>query len=1027
MPSIQDLNAFKNIVNLLGSEPEVVQARDEALEDIQPGENTLPLMPELSAMREALEQRNQEDSEDLEDNETQEQITPVENEVLEERLVEIVMNDELEEQERVEQEENFLEEQIDEEALYPLFEEFDTLFNDSSNTEKPEENPLDAQPLEETQKEVTAEEFAQQNQPFPEEAVPQSVYEMLNTGFGELDSERLSTEILDDKAVEDITPEELETPPMATEIEEPTEPEKPPILAETEDLPTDLAEDEFNPWDEFDDVENLEENTQEDVASYSTDISTYDGYKENTSEQPLSAHQRILHLEEAIKEHRNVDLLNVNEEQIEQEDEELQFIINHDNARDFLLQLSSYPIALKMAIEEEIGERELNEEALETLVDMVINGVAPRHVANYFFSQTGKRILLPKGQRYHAIAKKDDISLLFQQQFTDLALPVIRLTCVGIVLLALLFWLPFYYIYRPIQAYSYYQQGHLEILRDNFSQAERFFTLATYGWPLFNDTFFVKGWPFRYWYLEYAKAYAQRKSFAESTFKLRETLRNYPDYRDAWFEYINLLSQEMGEYAKAEDVIQQYYDRFGHDYRSLIIRGQNYLNWGEVDPIYYEEARLVFSATYSLENKDDLPLLYLLDYYIRTEPYNPDEEQLQKLTSFFLDADPMELEVPGPLFSQVMSKTADYYLNQGQIELAKKLLLNASKVTNNSMEVYRSFANYYNIVGDNEKEEEALNMSLFFLRYRDDRNTTPNLLEKLSLTTRYANFLIKDQQISRTNFLFNALLTQLQKTEQLYLHTRKGELSNIYAMFGNFYYQNTTTALNSVSYYRKAIQLGIQAPYLRYNYGYQLYQKNDFNHAVDQFIESQVHLAENNKIKYALGNSLLQAGNYNSAQGIMEEAYSSIQEELRTSYLLDPQYSKEARDRLFMLVRLANDLGVSYYRETLRSPNLSNEETSMAYFIQAMGYLDILSRENTVALKLPPELLFRPRLLNRKSIENLENSIAAKGLIPGSLPDKNFKQILESKIIAPILHKDLKPYSLDILDPTILQETMGYE
>ena len=155
----------------------------------------------------------------------------------------------------------------------------------------------------------------------------------------------------------------------------------------------------------------------------------------------------------------------------------------------FLLQLSSYPIALKMAIEEEIGERELNEEAVETLVEMVSDGVAPRHVANYFFSQTGKRIPLPKGQRYHAI-ERDDINSRFYRQFIQLAVPVIRRTCIGIVLLALLFWLPFYYLYRPIQAYAYYQKGHSEILRDNFNQAEKFFTLATYGWPLLNDTFF---------------------------------------------------------------------------------------------------------------------------------------------------------------------------------------------------------------------------------------------------------------------------------------------------------------------------------------------------------------------------------------------------------------------------------------------------------------------------------------------------------------------------------------------------------
>ena len=342
MPSIQDLNAFKNAVNQLGSEPDVVQARDEALEDIQPDESTLPLMPELSVMQEAIEQKNQED-------EVQEEIGPVENEALDEQLSEIVMNDDaLEEQERITQEETFLEEQIDDEALYPLPEEFDELFNDSLDTEEDVLEPEETQAQDNVTDDVANVELDEQ---IPEdttaaaETVPQSVYEMLDTGFGELDSERLSAEILNDEDIEDITPEEpeeIETPPVITEeeTEEPTESEEePPVFADTEDLPTELDEDELNAWDNLDDVEDLEENIPEDISSYNDDVNTYDGEDAPAQQPSLSAHENILHLEEALKEHRSgMDLLSINEDETEQEDneyEELQFSISHDNARNF--------------------------------------------------------------------------------------------------------------------------------------------------------------------------------------------------------------------------------------------------------------------------------------------------------------------------------------------------------------------------------------------------------------------------------------------------------------------------------------------------------------------------------------------------------------------------------------------------------------------------------------------------------------------------------------------------------------------
>ncbi|WGK69833.1 hypothetical protein P0082_02935 [Candidatus Haliotispira prima] len=1086
MPSIQDLNAFKGVVNQFGNEPEVAQSKDEVLEDIQPGENSSPLMPELAAMREALEQENQAKAENQQQ-QTNEEAPPASVEEPETAPAEIVMSEEAvpTEDSDPDFDVNLPDDRADrviEDADEP---DADALVLPQTSDEPSDSGDTDPEPV--TPFVPVNESFQIPGEPDEEEASDpefpsESVYRMLDTGFGGLDSERLNADILEKKSgdgsaaleqpqseapaeeapsadVGNERPEALSDLPVdeneaENELGLPEEPSE--VATEAGGLSADsnpfvepdFPEDMF-PGDDGSLVEGVFEagspgdspqanqessgnadflEVNDDPVFPNEDDDERDEGFLSPPEAAMSALDSIAQLEQALQQHRSIDLLNINEEHVEEENvyEELEFHISHEYAREFLLQLSSYPIALKLAIEEEIGENELDETTIETLVEMVSAGVDPRRVANYFFSQTGKRILLPKGHRYHA-HDWDDINSRFDRQFAQIGFPLIQRAFLGVFLLAIFFWLPFYYIYRPVQSHLYYQRGYSEISQDHFDEAERYFTLASNGWPLFNDTFFVKGWPYRSWFLRYAEAYAARKDFVKSTSKLDETLRFYPDYRSAWFQYIGLLSQEMGEYAEAEEVIQQYYDRFGRDYDSLIVRGQNYLDWGDVDPVYYEEARQIFGATYGLESKDDLPLLYLLDYYIRTASYDNNETQLQKLTSFFLSADPTSLEVPSELFARVISRTADYYLRRGKVEVAKKLLLNAAQTSENSMEIYRSFARYYDMINDDEKKMEALNMSLFFLGYRDDRSTTLNLLEKFSLTKEHAQFVSGQNDTSfDASVVFNDLLVQLRAVEQRHLNIDRSEAADVYAMFGNFYYRNIPESLSAIPYYRKSIDLGIKDPYINYKLGHQFYQRRDFEPAVEQFLESQLKLTDNNKIKYALGNSLLQVGSYNSAQGILEEVYSSLQGELHQSFLIDPQHSQEARDRLFMLVRLANDLGVSYHSERLRSLNVNNEDTAMAYLIQGMGYLDILSREDTVSLKLPPELLFRPRLLTKKTINMLENAIPAQGLVPGSLPDRNLKEILENKISTPVSSEEIRPYWLDILDPIGLQKTMDY-
>ena len=194
MPSIQDLNSFKNAVNQLGDEPAVVESRDEVLEDIQPNEGADPLMPELSTMREIIGGETEADTEEAELSTRLDELNS-DPEILEAQSDSgIVMDDD---------------DEPKEESLYTVPREFEDLLGDQNdgqdvnnpdNDSEPDINQL-LQSLEETEDElpvqeleaIEQEDFQTEEATAPPE-VPLDVYKMLDTRFGELDSERFSSE-----------------------------------------------------------------------------------------------------------------------------------------------------------------------------------------------------------------------------------------------------------------------------------------------------------------------------------------------------------------------------------------------------------------------------------------------------------------------------------------------------------------------------------------------------------------------------------------------------------------------------------------------------------------------------------------------------------------------------------------------------------------------------------------------------------------------------------------------------------------
>jgi tetratricopeptide (TPR) repeat protein/chemotaxis protein histidine kinase CheA len=963
MPEIQDIEQFKSNFLVVGSEPSILAGKGEKVRDVSAPESGLS--EDLSLLLDEVDQELGIES-GQEDDRTQTSEGPAETPLDTEEAA----------SEETPDLDDFLA-SFDEQAAgmdEDLFaEEVPEAGEAAAEGEEPEEEPAPWEPEEE--KTESAEEHAEEQEP-----------EELESPFETEELEELELPEMD----EDLFAEEAPAAGEPAGEEEAAEEE--PALWEPEEEETESAEEhaEEQEPEELESSFELEEPEELELPEMDEDLFT-----EETSESGEAAASEeeaspdafsLPDFEEEGEEFELPDFGNVSDEEeaeelqeIEDEDFELDEFSLGDLGQDFDVleetpetpgfdlggpsaeagegeffetavqeisledkdfdhvkeHLGSLPLNLKLLIEEQIGEAELSGNELKQLLESLKSGRSPKDIANLVGKITGKRVKIPREYEKRTGTAFEEARDSFSYRFRRNVLPVIRTALLTAAAFALVIFLSYRFIYRPVKAYTLYQKGYKHLSVEEYPQSGSYFDQATDIWPM-------KGQFYRY-----AEGYRSAGQWPRAEAIYERLLSRYRLDKQGTLDYARMEYEDLANYPKATSILKTFLSDEEHidDYDALLLSSDINLEWGKDDSSKLEDARFALAAlmnNYGIQNEF---LFRMLRYFIRTDNL----QEVETLRRRF-QAEP-KLEVDAAAYAEL----GGYLLDKGRIDEVREVLFRAKEQEPRLPEVHYNLARFFDTVDDTVEEEKALINSI-------------ELMSALPILNGERHFMFMDsyRRIGEIHFARSEFLeaeSAYDKGIALYESARargimpvKQEAGILYSDRADIPYYVGGDLDLALDYLKKAKANRYAEPKVDYKIGYIHYRKEEYRKALLNFSSATEGFSSNDVLNFAIANTLYRRNNLQAAEGYYRSIVDHLNDRRQSLENFMPEERSSHRAVVENLIRADNNLAVTLYQMYKRTARGSFYTDSLRYLSSANELFENEHRD--------PESLVRTELKN---------------------------------------------------------------
>ncbi|GHU49440.1 hypothetical protein FACS1894200_08080 [Spirochaetia bacterium] len=664
--------------------------------------------------------------------------------------------------------------------------------------------------------------------------------------------------------------------------------------------------------------------------------------------------------------------------------EEIQ--LSEEDFEDLQDTLSSYPLNLRVAIEEIIAEKAVAPELMSSLVKLLVNGGSARDTAALATTILSRRIAIPKDFEKKTGEEMEAEQSSFKYFFVHKAVPVIRLVvAVGIAAVAILY-LGHQLLYMPIAVWHTYSKGHAYIEEAKFTEAKTTFKEAYtrkqgLNW-LYRET--IARSQDRNWFFAYAEAFKSQRQYDAAAEKYDELLFFYPIDRQRRDEYLtddnkrrvleysdmdivgprdkqgvlDYAQMETGrqDYAKADTILRRKYLDFAEDADVRLALGDNALLWGEIDPAQYEYAREAYALL--LEKKRTDPILErMLKYFIYTDNL---KEVLPLQDYFMTDNSKISSETLSELGGYLLYKKAevvtgvpDEYLDR--ITDIMDVLAKAVKVAGPnewSLPVtYYHLSQYYNFYDNNVAEEDNLRYALELFDSSIDESSPKRLKYWLDARLRYAECLIRNKRFFPAEEQIVKGIARYENSLKSNKMAADPAFAKLYADWGDIMYftrPDDDGRRVAIEHYEDAEGKGWDAPEMFYRMGAAHYRLNNWEDALKRFYTVFSEVPLNRRLLYALGNASYKRGDYFAAQNYYSRLLNLLENERSqfprsfSTVKANSDYRIELAERIMVA---NNNLGVTLEALTTHSGVPSYRNQAMGYYTESTTQWEALSRD----------------------------------------------------------------------------------
>lgn len=796
----------------------------------------------------------------------------------------------------------------------------------------------------------------------PEDFEPEDFGAEEEAGAEEADEESEETEEAFDVSGDFPFDEEAEEFEIDTEdFEIDAEPSEGEVEAEGFDFDSEAFDEESGPTEEG--AEEGEEEEEFDLSDFENeDIEEPEQFNIPTADfdAPESADEGDIQGEDEIDEFNLGDLGidlggGAEEEEITEEDlnpatavsgdlstVEGEFELSDEDFRRLQRTLDSLPRNLKIAVEEAIGERNLEADDLKKLVSMLVAGESAKNIASVTGKLLDRRIEVPKQYEKKTGLEFEEEKESFAYIFKHNVLPILKVASLAAVALGILIFLGYRFVYKPLHSQMLYAKGHREVQEDNYAVGNGYFDRAS-------DI-----WPHKSWFYTYAEEYVDKNQYFLAEEKYEQLLRRYPLDKKGVLDYARLEAAELSNYEQAVDILNRFLNENLYDYEAMLLLGDTYMQWADENPSKYANARETYAVLLERYGGQPEVLFRMLRYFIRTDNY----EEVVNLKNQFQAAESVTVN------PQVYAELGGYLLDKGKLDEVQDILFRAHKVDPTVPAIHYHLSRYFRRIEEYGEEEKALNKALRFLS-----ESKPYSQRELALLINTYN---KLGEVNYRNELFLDAEQKFQKAKNLYEDAKERNIlgpsenfGEIYANLGDLYYYVGNDYDTAYALFEEAGRNLFRNKSIDYKMGYINYIKNDFEGALLDFYEAAGPFSNNKNLMYSTANTLYRRGAYSAAQGYYNHLLDLLENEKdRIPYLM-PEEREEHKALMEMITKTYNNLGVTLNKLDMQSKDPTKYSESLRYLTISTEYADLLSRDPDT---LDPTNSVQLAYLNTRSI-----------------------------------------------------------
>ena len=584
--------------------------------------------------------------------------------------------------------------------------------------------------------------------------------------------------------------------------------------------------------------------------------------------------------------------------------------IDHDkviNAIKYLAPLTQYHVL------DAILNEKLDKDSMETLLNALERGESNDVITEILNNELGLKI--------KEEGRKNVLDLIpIPNSLKDYA-RIIRVAAVFLILFVALVILSFQFIYKPVMANKYYNQGLVNISNGAYDEAERNFAEGERLRPKQ-----IK------WYNKYARAYIARETFNDALNKIQGALdikpRDFETRITFGYYYRKKGEKELSE----EDYIlgeQLYNDMLVYtekkkeketiyDERGLLMisRAKNML-----EPEYYNIAYTNYSDMVNFFGDGVVPRKRAMLIKIYQDNY----KHVKALQ------DHIELLEPGYIDDEVYPTLAKYLLDKEDFYGSRILFEKLLTAYPNNLESIVGYADYETRLKHYDRAMEILNTAALPLYEADPfyrgKEYVYNMLGQIYYNLGEYGNAVKN---------FNEALS----INEVYPDANYN--------LGNVYFYKDKDYVKAKQYYQMAydnLAPNLRSDQLLYNLSWIYYLDEEYDSAFEGFNALFQKNPSNSVVSYALANSLLHLDKANLANGFYRNALSQV---LAKRNSLGRLEMRTERDFILVsyLASLYNNIGVAYAYTSTVTNTIANEQEAFKHFVLASEYFDQVRTSN---------------------------------------------------------------------------------